>query len=501
MEESLDSIQIIETISESRSIFQRFFKRLMDIVASFLGLLFLSPVFLLIAIAMHRDSPGPIFYGGPRLGRGGNEFKILKFRTMYECPESYAGLPLTADGDERITPLGKWLRDTKINELPQLWNVFTGQMSLVGPRPEDPNIAATWPEETRKIILSVRPGITSPASVIYRNEEKQLTSTNVMDEYLSRILPDKLRLDELYVRDQNFFTDLDVIFMTLIMLLPRVRRNEVSEPLLFAGPFYRFVRRTFSWFLIDSVIAFIAIAICGGIWRLSYPLNLGFGRALGVAVIISLLFSITNSFLGLKKVVWRTASPLYALDLGFSALLTLLIVWLANSYILKEALLPARLIWDFGILTYFGFLVIRYRERLITGMASRWVSARRMNSVVGERVLIIGAGECGELAIWLMKKSHYANAFSIVGFADDDFRKQDYTIHDYPILGTTRDIPTIVKNRNIGLILFAISRCTRKEQERILATCKATSARLVIIPDFIDIFKRSLQKQADEVSG
>jgi FlaA1/EpsC-like NDP-sugar epimerase len=171
-----------------------------------------------------------------------------------------------------------------------------------------------------------------------------------------------------------------------------------------------------------------------------------------------------------------------------------------NSYFLKVPLLPARLIWDFGILTYAGFLIARYRERLITGLATRWVSARGKNSTVGERVLIVGAGECGELAIWLMKKSHYANAFSIVGIADDDFRKQDYTFHDYPILGTTQDIPVLVKQHNIGIILFAISRCTRKDHERILAVCKSTPARLVIIPDFIDIFKRSLQKQTVEAS-
>ena len=106
-----------------------------------LGLFLLSPFFGIIAWAIKRDSPGPIFYRGRRVGRGGKEFTILKFRTMYECPESYAGPCITAKDDERIMPLGRWLRDTKINELPQLWNVLRGEMSLVGPRPEDPEIA------------------------------------------------------------------------------------------------------------------------------------------------------------------------------------------------------------------------------------------------------------------------------------------------------------------------------------------------------------------------
>lgn len=498
MEKAIDSPHLLDEKRNAHLEFQFFAKRALDIAASFFGLLFLSPLFLLVAMSIRRDSPGPAFFGGRRIGRNGKEFKILKFRTMYERPESYCGLPLTAEGDERITPLGKWLRDTKINELPQLWNVLIGQMSLVGPRPEDPIIAATWPEETRTSILSVRPGITSPASIIYRNEETLLDSPNVMDEYLSHILPDKLRIDELYVKGQNFFTDLDVIFMTLIMLLPRVRRSEVAESLIFAGPLYKFMQRTFSWILMDGIVAFIAIAVSGGAWRMISPLNLGVGPALGMAVEIALLFSLINSLLGLKKVNWRYASPTYVLDLGFSAALTIVMVWFINSYLLEKPLLPNRLIWDFGILSYAGFVIARYRERLITGLASRWVHLRSKSNAVGERVLVVGAGECGELAIWLMKKSHYANAFTVVGYADDDFRKQDYKMDGYPILGTTKDIPNLVKQRNIGLILFSISRCTHKDRERILSICHDTSARIVIIPDFIDIFKRSLQKQTVE---
>ena len=498
MEKAIEVLQVTENKREVYVILRLIAKRTLDILASALGLLFLSPLFLIVIIAIQRDSPGPVFYGGRRIGLGGKEFKILKFRTMYECPDSYNGLPLTADGDKRITPLGKWLRDTKINELPQLWNVLRGQMSLVGPRPEDPEIAASWSDETRRIVLSVRPGITSPASIIYRNEEKQLDSSNVMDMYLSHILPDKLRLDELYVKSQNFFTDLDVIFMTLIMLVPHIRHSEVAEPLLFAGPFYKFMQRTFTWFLADAVVAFLAISMSGGLWRLAEPLNLGLGVALGAALAISVLFSITNTLLGLKKVAWRYASPIYAIDLGFSALLTLSVIWFINNYMLKAPLLPTRLIVDFGILTYLGFVIIRYRERLITGLASRWIQLRGNRSIVGERVLVVGAGDFGEMSIWLLRKSNYANIFSIVGYADDDFRKQDYKINGYPILGTTRDIPQIVQKQNVGLIIFAISRCSHKDRERILATCKLTSARVVMIPDFIDIFKRSLQKQTKE---
>ena len=113
-------------------------KRAFDILASGLGLLLLSPFLLPVALILRRESPGPILYRGPRLGRGGKPFNILKFRTMYERPETYNGPRLTARGDDRITPLGHWLRGTKLNELPQLWNVLVGDMSMVGPRPGRP---------------------------------------------------------------------------------------------------------------------------------------------------------------------------------------------------------------------------------------------------------------------------------------------------------------------------------------------------------------------------
>ncbi len=185
--------------ASARFMWRALFKRAFDILVSSLGLILLSPFLLPVAILLRRESSGPILFRGPRLGRGGKPFNILKFRTMYERPETYNGPRVTAKGDDRITPLGHWLRGTKLNELPQLWNVLIGDMSMVGPRPEDPEIAKTWPAEACIEILSIRPGITSPASVLYRDEENLLPAEETMDTYFREILPDKLRLDLLYV--------------------------------------------------------------------------------------------------------------------------------------------------------------------------------------------------------------------------------------------------------------------------------------------------------------
>lgn len=233
----------------SRRVFD-FLKRLADVILAALGLLILSPFFGMISLAIKREGPGPVFYRGPRTGRFGREFGILKFRTMLETPESYTGPRITAKGDKRITPLGKWLRDTKLNELPQLWNVLVGEMSLVGPRPEDPEIVKNWPQDARNEILSIRPGITSPASVSYRDEEHRLSTDDVMAQYMQEILPDKLRLDRLYVRHRSFFGDLDILLWTAVGFLPAVERR-IPEGKLFAGPLYQLMRRNLSWFLID----------------------------------------------------------------------------------------------------------------------------------------------------------------------------------------------------------------------------------------------------------
>jgi lipopolysaccharide/colanic/teichoic acid biosynthesis glycosyltransferase len=248
-------------------------KRAFDVIASLLGMIVLSPFFLPVAFLLRRESPGPIFYHGPRAGRGGKPFSILKFRTMHECPESYNGPRVTAKDDNRITPMGKWLRDTKLNELPQLWNVLIGDMSLVGPRPEDPEIAKTWPQEVQNEILSVRPGITSPASVLYRDEESLLPADGVMDVYFRDILPDKMRLDRLYVHNHSFMGDLDILFWTATSLLPRIARQRIPENKLFAGPLYRFVQRHVSWFVLDLVICMAAVTLSGIISRLSAPID------------------------------------------------------------------------------------------------------------------------------------------------------------------------------------------------------------------------------------
>ena len=478
-----------DVFDQADRVFSAALKRAFDILASVLGLLMLSPFFALIAIGIKRDSDGPVFYRGERSGRGGKSFKMVKFRTMYETPESYNGPPITSNEDDRITPFGRWLRATKLNELPQLWNVLKGEMSLVGPRPEYPDFVAEWPEDVRQKILSLRPGITSPASILYRDEEQRLNGAEFINDYIKDILPDKLRLDQLYVDNHSFFKDLDVIFITLLAILPRIGRKQIKEKTVFSGPFYRFYSMHLAWFLIDFIIAFLAVGMAGVFWRLTQPFHLGMINAIIFAALTALTVSLIGTLLGLHSTVWRYASPALVIDVGLSVVIAAVILVIVDNLVLADISLAPIFVLNFVLITFMGMIAARYRERLFTGVANRWVNARGKNKSFGERVLIIGAGDGGQLAVWLLHKSEYAAAFSIVGFVDDDYHKQQFQIAGLPVLGTTQDIQALVKAQDIGLILYAISKISLSQRARILNLCEQSGARVIAVPDMMAILR------------
>ncbi len=188
-------------------------KRLFDAAVAAVGLIVLSPLFGLLAVWVRVDSPGPVFYRGERVGKDGQVFRIFKFRSMTEGA-AQVGPGITARGDPRVTRAGRFLRRAKLDELPQLLNVLRGEMSLVGPRPEDPRYVVLYTPEQRRV-LSVRPGITSPASVAYRDEEAMLWDYNVDDLYTKVLMPRKLKMDLAYIDHMSSWSDLKVIAMTI----------------------------------------------------------------------------------------------------------------------------------------------------------------------------------------------------------------------------------------------------------------------------------------------
>jgi lipopolysaccharide/colanic/teichoic acid biosynthesis glycosyltransferase len=194
-------------------------KRLFDWLASTFGLLVLAPVLLLLAVWIKLDSPGPVFFRQERVGRGGKLFRIHKFRTMVTDAER-RGMQITVGVDARVTRLGQLLRKYKLDELPQLLDVWLGYMSLVGPRPEVPRYVACYPAVVREVVLSVRPGITDRASIEFKDENLILErSADPHLAYVNEVLPIKLDYYVQYVNTRSFLGDLFLIFKTITALV------------------------------------------------------------------------------------------------------------------------------------------------------------------------------------------------------------------------------------------------------------------------------------------
>lgn len=190
-------------------------KRLFDIVFASIGLLVLSPVFLVISIWIKLDSEGPIFFRQRRVGQHQKDFFIHKFRTMYVDAEK-RGLKITVGEDPRITKSGRFLRKFKIDEFPQFIDVFVGTMSIVGPRPEVPQYVAKYPEDKRNKLFTMKPGITDWASVKFKNENEILSkSLDPEKTYIEEILPIKISYYETYLNQASFLNDVKIILLTV----------------------------------------------------------------------------------------------------------------------------------------------------------------------------------------------------------------------------------------------------------------------------------------------
>ena len=193
-------------------------KRFLDIIFSGLGLICLSPLFVFLALWVKLDSPGPVFYRQVRVGRNNRDFKLYKFRSM-RVDSDKKGLITIGDHDFRVTPSGYYIRKYKLDELPQLINVFIGDMSLVGPRPEVRKYVDLYTSEQMHV-LDVRPGITDEASIYYRNENELLGRSSDPERYYRDVvMQDKLRINLEYVKRHSFWNDLKLIFKTIIVVL------------------------------------------------------------------------------------------------------------------------------------------------------------------------------------------------------------------------------------------------------------------------------------------
>ena len=220
----------MDCVGESSLIHGATMTRVLDVTVALLSLLLLSPALILAALAVKLSSAGPVLFGQERVGRGQVPFRLLKFRSMRTAPAG-AGDLVTGRDDPRITTFGRFLRRTKLDEVPQLWNVLRGDMSLVGPRPEVPRYVAHFTEAQRGV-LSVRPGLTDPATLQFRDEEDLLAGVPPEEReryYLDHVLPAKLAINLKYLKQRSFWSDLGVLSQTLRALL-RLPSPKAGKP-------------------------------------------------------------------------------------------------------------------------------------------------------------------------------------------------------------------------------------------------------------------------------
>jgi len=447
-------------------------RRSLDIIGSLIALTLLLPIFLLVAVAITLDSPGSILYAQERVGWGGKRFRVLKFRSMVVNAEQ-VGPPLTGSADPRITRIGKWLRRLKLDELPQFINVLTGDMSLVGPRPEIPSIVEQYTPEQREI-LKVKPGITGPTQLSWIDEsDKFPLGVDTVEHYTAQFMQDKLKSDLEYVRTRSVVGDLRYLILTPVALWRKFLTALTALSTL----------RTSARLALDC-LAVIAANLWAFMFRFDWTLPEKEVRHLlyGLPIVCA---AYLLSFLALRthKSVWRFAGvedlqqiiKASALGGGLHGFALVLLGW--HSYPRSILVLTAPL----TLLLVGGtrFLVRLRTERREAVLPS--THGRR-------NVVIIGAGETGEVIAREILGNPSLD-YSLIGFIDDDPQKQSATIHGRPVLGAIDSLPDLARAYAVDEAIMAISTANGNVMRRIGSMCAKAGLPFKTLPSFTQLVR------------
>jgi FlaA1/EpsC-like NDP-sugar epimerase/lipopolysaccharide/colanic/teichoic acid biosynthesis glycosyltransferase len=443
-------------------------RRAMDIGAALIGLAILSPVLLTLALLVRLSSKGPVLYRARRVGRSGEEFHLLKFRTMVVDADK-VGPGLTLDQDPRLTSLGRRLRSHRLDELPQLWNVLVGDMGLVGPRPEDPRYVAHYTAEQREV-LEARPGVTGPAQIAFRNEPERLRhAVDPEAVYLREIMPAKLALDLEYLRQRTVWSDLGILFSTL--------RIYVGNRILVV---FDLVSVTLSYFLAFAIrfdnIRFFDLL--GLYWPVFFPL-----------LIIKLA---TFEAMGLYRRVWRYGSVrefiavIWAVALSStlgSIFILALWLWPASTFvsgfprsvIAIDAMLTLLLVGGVRFLA-------RWRQELRRSTASQNSAAHNEERLA----LIVGAGEAGVMAARELQRNPHLG-YGLAGFLDDDPDKQGLHIRGLPVVGSLSDLQRCVNDLHVDEVLIAMPSAPGAAIRRVVELAHDAGVEVRTLPGYYEL--------------
>jgi FlaA1/EpsC-like NDP-sugar epimerase/lipopolysaccharide/colanic/teichoic acid biosynthesis glycosyltransferase len=460
-------------------------KRSFDVAAAFCGLLLLGPLLALIALAIKLDSRGPVFFRQERVGRRFRLFRIVKFRTMVADAEEQGG-QLTVEADSRVTRVGSILRRTKLDELPQLWNVLRGEMSLVGPRPEVRRYVERFHDDYEEV-LSVAPGITDLASLKYRDEASLLASgADAEDVYCRQILPDKIQLAKEYVRRASLLLDVSLILATIRALASGGDRPAARAPRNLATPVARraleLIRtapptvaairhRRIVVVALHAVLAMAANALA--FW-LRFdgdipPAEANIWRETILWLVAARL--LTFVVFRLNEGLWRYTSIWDLKNIIAGVFTSTALFFAFTRLVLQQPDYPRSIfLIDSLLLVCFmgGLRLSRRFYQELTHLAS------------GKRVLVFGAGDAGEMIVRDMKRYR---GHTPIGFIDDNEAKVGRRIHGVRVLGTRRDLPRIMAVEKPDEVLVAIPRAQPATTRALVKLLQPYSVPITTLPN------------------
>lgn len=443
-------------------------KRLLDIAVAVLGLILLAPILLLIALLIKVDSRGPVFFRQERVGRGGSSFRIFKFRTMIQGAY-LMGSRLTTKRDPRVTRVGMALRWFKIDELPQLINVLVGEMSLIGPRPEDPHFVAFYDERQRRV-LDVRPGMLGPSQILGRDELESYPEglKDTEQYYIDCILPEKLERDLEYVETANFTGDMKLLLRGLWATAAGAvkakflwrRRYRIALLLLDTGLavascYLAFmIRHDFTW--PDRAQFFflpLLVTVVARILALAY-----FGAYQGVLAYFGLW-----DMLALVKAVMASA----VIAGGFTFFIGL------QSFPRSVFVIDAVVV----------LLLLAGLRYILRGVAR---GRKRQAGTHLEKALVAGAGMGGEQIVRALMDDPSC-PYRPVGFIDESPERWGSAIHGIRILGGVAEVPLAVSANNIEAVFICVSDLSERGVADVVEACQKVGVEYRVVPTLSDL--------------
>jgi len=460
-------------------------KRSVDIILSLFGIIIVSPFLPFIALLIKMDSKGPVFYRTDRIGKNFKRFGMWKFRTMIDTSIE-VGESISPQYDPRVTPLGRFLRRTKFNELPQLINILKGEMTFVGPRPEAPDLAELYPEEAKRV-FSVKPGLVGPATILGRNEEEAYPpGVDVKKTYIENILPAKNKIDLEYIENPSFLGDLKYVLLGLKeTMVGAISKRHIQDN---RSQIYLILS---DLFLIICSYSFAKILY---FWSLSGEKTWTFSFLALFVVILTRLAC--NTYFGLYSSLIRYLSyhEIAGVFKGVSAgSLALILI----SYVYGRAQYPRLVAVGDWVILISLLSGLRFFLRLYWDMRHRKNDNRRKH-----RILIYGVCDEGNAACHALTSEKYL-PYEIVGFIDDAANNFGKVVNGKKVLGNRHHIDALAKLYKVEEILIADPSFESKKLSAIMAICQRSKLKCRVwnpMEDFDSLNHHTLQAQSPDFS-